>query len=154
MANYIATGLIIWGSFSGEGGGVLSALIFVALGQVVLLILFMIYQAITKFDIKAEIKKGNAAAGLAAGGILIALAVILRASLAGPFVSWTADLIGFGISAAAGIILLLVMRLLVDWLFLPNTTLQVEIERDQNVAAIAITEAIIIAVAIIISSVI
>ncbi len=151
---YLATGLILYGSFTGEGGDLLNPIVFFVLGQAVLLILYELYQWITPFHVTEEIEKGNAAAGLAVGGILTAQGVILSASIAGPFVSWTADLVSFAISALTGIILLLASRKVIDWLFLPRTTLQIEIERDRNVAALALTEGMIIAVAIIISTVI
>ncbi|MAG35602.1 MAG: hypothetical protein CL878_05070 [Dehalococcoidia bacterium] len=152
--SYLATGFILYGSFTGEGGNLWNPIVFFVLGQAVLLIIYEVYQLITSFHITEEIEKGNAAAGLAVGGILTAQGIILSASIAGPFVSWTADLVAFAISALTGIILLLASRKVIDWLFLPHTTLQIEIERDQNVAALALTEGMIIAVALIISAVI
>jgi len=152
--SYLATGLVLYGSFTGEGGMVWSPIVFFVLGQAVLLAIYELYQWITPFHVTEEIEKGNVAAGLAVGGILTAQGLILSASIAGPFTGWSADLASFAISALMGVILLLVTRKVIDWLFLPHTTLEIEIERDQNVAALALTEGMIIAVAIIISAVI
>ena len=163
LGSYVATGLILNGSFSGEGGeaaasgayvleGVPSALAFFALGQIVLVIVFLIYELITPFNVREEILDSNNAAGLAAAGMFIALGIILRASIAGPFVNWANDLASFGISAAFGIVLLLVFRKVIDWLFLPHTSLAIEVHRDRNVAAIALAQGAIIAVALIIGA--
>ncbi len=150
---YIASGLVLCGAFSGEGGGILSALIFFALGQLVLIILFYLYELITSYDVLEEIKKSNPAAGLSAAGMMAAIGIILRASISGPAQGWTQDLTAFAISASAGVIMLLAFKKIIDILLLPGTTLKVEIERDRNMAAIALTEGVVIAIAFIIAAV-
>lgn len=154
---YVATGFILNGSFFGTSeniaAGVAGALVFFVVGQAVLLIGGYCYERMTPFNVREEIKKGNAAAGVALAGMLIALGVVLRASIAGPSAGWTADFIAFGMYAVYGIVLLLVFKKAVDWFLLPGTSIAVEVERDRNVAALALTEAGIIAVAIMISSV-
>jgi len=152
MGNYVGTGLILWGAFGGEGGGLVSAMVFFGLGQVTLLALFMLYELITPFSVRAEVAKGNSAAGLAAAGMMISLGIILRASIAGPTVGWTADLGSFAGSAVVGIALLLIFRKGIDWLFLPNTDLKTEVATDQNVSAVAVTYGIMFGLALIISA--
>lgn len=156
--SYIATGLIMFGAFSGGGGtllqGYLSAVLFAGLGQISLLIFFEVYELITPFNVREEVKKANPAAGLAVGCMLVALGLILRASIAGDFQGWLVDIKSFALSTGYGIVLLLFFRKIIDWLFLPHTTLQVEIERDRNVAAVAVTQACILALAVIIACVI
>lgn len=155
---YIATGLVLNGAFFGESAdmvtGVMSALAFFALGQMVLLICGVVYEKILPFDIKGEIAAGNAAAGLAVGGMLVALGVILRDSVAGPFMGWVPDLISFGMAAVFGIVMLLIFKKLTDIFLLPNADLSVEVARDRNVAALALTEGVVIAMAVIISNVV
>ncbi|MEA3514334.1 MAG: DUF350 domain-containing protein [Nanoarchaeota archaeon] len=155
---YLATGCILNGAFSGDGTvkliiGLLSAIVFFVIGQIALCICGYIYELITSFNVKEEIKKNNAAAGLALGGILFALGIILRASLTGDFVDWITDITSFSLCAGYGMLMLLVFKKLIDKFLLPNTSLRAEI-KDQNVAALAMTEGAIIAVALIISSVI
>lgn len=152
--SYIATGLIVKAAFSGEGGGIMAAVIFALIGQLALLILFGIYRFITRFDVKKEILEGNSAAGLAVAGMLISLAVILHTSIAGPFISWSVDLLLFTKSALLGIVSLFIFRWLIDLVFLPNTNLKIEIERDKNVAAVAVAQGVLLAFAIILSAVI
>ncbi|ACL02496.1 protein of unknown function DUF350 [Desulfatibacillum aliphaticivorans] len=150
---YVASGLVLAGAFAGEGGGLLSALVFFVLGQMVLFILYFVYEKATPFNIREEIKNGNAAAGLNAAGMMVALGVILRSSIAGPAMGWTQDLSAFAVSAGAGLVMLFIFRWVIDWLLLPNTDYETEIKRDQNIAAIALTEGVLLSVAIIIAAV-
>ncbi|MCH7783301.1 DUF350 domain-containing protein [candidate division KSB1 bacterium] len=154
FGSYLATGLILFGVFSGEGGGYEVAVGFFALGQVALFLLIKVYQVITPFDVYEEINKGNAAAGLAVGGMLTALGIILQATVTGAFTGWAETLADFGIYTVFGIILLVIFRWIIDLLFLPKTKLAVEIQRNQNIAAIAVAQGALIGVAVIISNMI
>ena len=75
---YIATGFILNGSMSGGGGSfsqsLASALLFFVLGQVVLLAFGLVYETITPFHVRDEIRQNNLAAGIGLAGILVALA--------------------------------------------------------------------------------
>jgi len=148
---YVAAGLVLQGAFTGEGGGIASAIAFTMLGQIALFAMYGVYQWITPFDVTAEIKGANPAAGIAVAGMLVALGIILRASLAGPFEGWLIDLATFGFYAIASIILLMIVRLVTDRLFLPNTNLATEIVRDRNPAALSLAYGTIIAVALVVS---
>ncbi|HEX7049793.1 MAG TPA: DUF350 domain-containing protein [Longimicrobiales bacterium] len=154
LCAFIATGFIAMSSFGGVGGGVLAAVVFFALGQLALVVLVILYEKLTPFNALGEIGGGNAAAGLMVGGMLIALGIVLAASLAGDFTSWTTDITSFVISAAIGIIVLLAILKPIDWIFLPNTDFRTEIERDRNVAAIAVASSVQIAVALVITAII
>jgi len=149
----VATGLIAYGSFAGEGGGLLSAVVFFALGQVALIVLVLLYERMTPYHVLVEVRGGNAAAGLMLGGILLAFGLILNASLAGNFQGWTEDLLGFAISASTGILLLLLLQWPIDRLFLPDTDLRNEIETNPNPAAVAVAVAVKIALALVIGAV-
>jgi uncharacterized membrane protein YjfL (UPF0719 family) len=149
----VATGLIAYGSFAGEGGGIVSAIVFFALGQLALLAMSLIYERITPYHVVDGVRGGNVAAGLMLGGMLLAFGFILQSSLAGPFVGWSEDLLGFGASAAMGIVLLLLLQWPIDRLFLPGTTLREEIETEPNPAAVAVAVAVKIALALVISAV-
>ena len=148
---YVASGLILQGAFTGEGGGIASALVFSVLGQIALLAMYGVYQWATPFDVTAEIKDGNPAAAVAVAGMLVALGLILRASIAGPFEGWVIDLVTFGFYAVVSIVFLLIVRQVTDRLFLPNTDLATEIARDRNPAAISLAYGAIIAVALVVS---
>ncbi|WDP91377.1 MAG: DUF350 domain-containing protein [Desulfobacter sp.] len=152
---YMATGFILNGSLSGGGGtffqSLFSAIIFFVLGQIVLLVFGLLYELVTPFNVRDEIKKNNLAAGIGLGGILIAMGIILMSCLAGPFTGWASDLGGFALYTVFGMVLLLGFRSLVDRVLLPTTNLATEIKTDQNVAALVVVESAIIAVAVIIA---
>lgn len=152
---YIATGFILNGAISGTGGtfiqGIASAILFFILGQLALLIFGFLYELITPFNVRNEIKKNNLAAGIGLGGILIALGIILMASIKGPFTGWTSDLANFIIYAVYGIVMLLIFRTVVDKLLLPTTNIATEVEEDRNVAALIVVESAINALAMIIA---
>ena len=152
FGSYAATGLIAYGSFSGEGGGWQTAVGFFLLGQVALLLFAMIYELSTPFNMIEEIQKGNAAAGVMLGGTLLTLGIILSSTIAGPFIGWTEGIIGFARSTAMGVVLLIPFQFLIDKAFLPHTTLKIEVERDRNVAACAVTVCSQVALAIMIGA--
>ncbi|MCK5163338.1 MAG: DUF350 domain-containing protein [Desulfobacula sp.] len=152
---YIATGFILNGSLSGAGGtffqGIVSAVLFFIVGQITLLLFGLLYELITPFNVRNEIKKNNLAAGIGLGGILMALGIILMSSISGPFTGWTNDLASFGIYALFGIVMLLISRLVIDRLLLPTTNIATEVKEDRNVAALIVVVSAINAVAIIIA---
>jgi len=143
----IASGLIILGALSGEvdGGlfeGVLSAVAFWAAGQAALLLVSLIYNLITPFDVHEHIEKDNVAVGIGFAGALIAMANLIRSGLSGDFESWTVSLTSTGIEIVIGLILLPVMRYLSDKILLPGEKLTDEIinQEKPNIGA-AIIEA-------------
>ncbi|THB74958.1 MAG: DUF350 domain-containing protein [Desulfobacteraceae bacterium] len=152
---FIATGFILRGSLSGEGGtfiqGIESTFFFFVAGQICLLAFGYLYEIITPFNVREEIKDNNLAAGVGLGGILIALGIVLQASIAGPFTGWENDIVNFAFYAFAGVILLLAFRVIIEKLLLPTTNLATEVKEDRNVAALIVAQCAINAVAIIIA---
>ncbi|MCF6247708.1 MAG: DUF350 domain-containing protein [Desulfobacula sp.] len=152
---YLATGFIIHGSISGTGGtfiqGLISTILFFIIGQFTLLIMGLLYELITPFNVRNEIKANNPAAGIGLGGSIVALGIILMSSVSGPFTGWKNDMISFGIYAVFGIAMLLICRFVIDKLLLPTTNIATEVKEDQNVAALLVVASAVIAVAIIIS---
>ena len=149
----LATGLIAYASFAGSGGGIASAVVFFALGQVALLVMTLVYERVTPYQVVEAVRNGNAAAGLMLGGMLLAFGFVLHASLLGPFRGWVQDVTAFGASAAMGIALLLLFQWPVDRIFLPGTTLTAAIEGSPNPAAVAVAVAVKIALALVIGAV-
>lgn len=148
----IATGLIAYGSFHGEGGGWETSVVFFAMGQVALILFAFLYEWVTPFDCLKEISEGNTSAGLILGGTLISLGIVLGFAVSGPFTGWIEGITGFAVSSAVGMALLVLFQWLIDKAFLPNTTLNIEVTRDRNVAASSVTVCAQIALAIMIGS--
>lgn len=121
--SYIATGFILNGSFSGENGGIASAIVFFILGQIALVALYYAYDFFTGFDFDREVGiNRNMAAAIAISGTLMALGTILRSSLTGPFTGWANDIASFAVATVEGIGMLVLFRFLLYWLFLPSKT--------------------------------
>ncbi len=123
----IATGLIIFGAVSGEGGSIFTALVFWAIGIIVMIITSRVYNAITPYCVHDHIEKDNVAVGIGFAGALIALGNLIRFALMDDFVSWDISLINVGIDVAIGLVLLPVVRFLTDKILLPGRKLTDEL---------------------------
>ncbi len=153
-ANYVATGVIACASLMGTGPWY-STIVYFLLGQITLVAMVTFYELITPYDVVDDINAGNVAAGTMLGGMLIAFSLVLRGAIAGPFTSWGADLLSFGMSTLAGLVMIiLVFNKLIDKCFLSGTDIRTEIERDQNVAAIIVVASVKVALALTISVVV
>ncbi len=133
--SYIASGLIVAGSIHGEGGGLVTAIVFFFLGQAALVIFAKIYNLITSFDVHDEIEKDNYAVGIAVSGTLIALGIILAKAAGGDFISWEYNISIFVLDALIAFILLPLFRVVIDKLVISNEDLNKEIAEDKNIGA-------------------
>ncbi len=149
----VASGFIIYGAVSGEGGSIWTVLVFWALGQVLLILAGLVYELITPYNIHEEIEKDNVAAGVSFAGALVSIGIIIGLAGEGDFTAWSIDLpvyIGF---AVLGLILLPIIRLFTDKVLLPTVKLSNEISAQEkpNVGAAYIEAFSYIAAAFIIS---
>jgi uncharacterized membrane protein YjfL (UPF0719 family) len=149
----VASGFIIYGAVSGEGGSIWTVLVFWALGQILLILAGLVYELITPYNIHEEIEKDNVAAGVSFAGALVSVGIIIGLAGEGDFTAWSIDLpvyIGF---AVLGLILLPIIRLLTDKVLLPTVKLSDEISAQEkpNVGAAYIEAFSYIAAAFIIS---
>ena len=150
----VATGLMIAGAISGTGGGgdlfeALSSLVFFALGLVVLVLFALFYEITTSFDIHDEIEKDNSAVGVAFGGNLIAIGLVMLKALSGDFISWAQSITEFVIFAVVGFALLYVLRLLVDLLVLPRVKVAREVSAERNSGVAFIESGVVISCSLI-----
>ena len=135
FGSYMASGLIVAGAIHGEGGGVWSIVVFFLLGQIGLIAFTKVYNWLTPFDLHQEIEEDNIAAGVAFGGTLIAVGIILMKGASGNFVGWGENLSIFAMDAALVFILLPVVRFFFDKIIMPRTSLDHEIHHDRNLGA-------------------
>lgn len=149
---FVATGIIAMSSMMGEGGGWYTAVGFFIVGQLLLLLVSVVYEVVTPWSVRDEISKGNPAAGLKLGGLMVAIAVAIHGAIATDFVSWQYNLSILAVEGVIAVVLMMIISYTVDRLFLPNTTIETEIVRDKNVAAISKVVALQIAAALCISA--
>ena len=119
---HIANGLILLAIQQGAGPWWVGV-VFWALAQAVLLILGLLYEMATPHDVHDELERDNAAVGLAFAGVLVGMANIVSIAVAGDFAGWREGLITFGVDAAFGLVILLVIRRLSDILLAPGVSL-------------------------------
>lgn len=135
MGAYVASGLMVAGALHGQGGGPHTAVAMYALGQIGLLVYGWIYRVTCRYDIHGEIEKDNVAAGVSLGCNLIAIGAVLMKGAGGEFVSWELALLELGLTYVIGVVMLVVLRYLVDFILLPGANLHTEIVRDRNLNA-------------------
>ena len=133
--SFIASGLIVAGAVHGEGGGMGTTLAFFVIGQLGLILFSKVYNLITPYDIHDEIEKNNIAAGVAFGGTLVALGIILMNATLGNFVSWSESLSYFAFVLLGALIVLPLFRCIMDKCLIPHYDLNHEIHNNQNISA-------------------
>ena len=129
--NHLANGLILGGALSGEGD-LVTALVFWALAQVVLIVAALVYDLVTKFDLHAEVEKDNVAVGVAFAGGLVAVGNVLRLGVYGDFVSWSENLTEFAQWTVVGLVLLPLVRFLTDKILVPGVKLNDELVGQEH----------------------
>ena len=149
FAVYLAVGLVIAGAISGESGGPETALAFLVLGLVVLIIYTLIYEWTTPFNIHEQIESDNVAVGVALAGNLIAIGIVVFKAVFGEFVGWTESIAGFITYAVVGFVLLYAVRFVVDKVLFPHSRLSDELAVDRNIGAAFIQSAALISVSLI-----
>lgn len=155
FANYVATGLIVAGALNGDSGGawwfgVVTGTAFFVMAQIVLALFGIFYQLVTSYDIHAVIEQDNVPAGVALGGNMIAIAIIILKTISGDFTTWEGMILDLVIWSIAGFILLLALRWLIDLFFVPNATITEEIVNDRNINAAYMEGGLVIAMSMII----
>lgn len=148
---YLATGIIAAGAVSGEGGNALTSIVFFVLGQLSLFLFSLIYEKFSCYDIHEELLNKNIASGVAFGGNLIALSIIVMNAASGGFVNWQKDLLLFATANGVAFIFLPVIRLIMDRLVVPGDSLGREIKEDKNIGAGFLEATIAISFAIILT---
>jgi uncharacterized membrane protein YjfL (UPF0719 family) len=156
-ANYMATGLILWGVFAGDGSNllndVLSAVTWFLIGQATLLVVGWIIEAFfTGFNIRHEIKEGNAAAGVFLAGVLVPLGIIIRSNVMGPSQGFVFDVALFAVYMVFSLLLLVLFSFGVDRILLPSTTIKEVVETNHNVAGVSVGVAVNVMVALVVAA--
>lgn len=129
--NAIATGLVLMGAVSGEGG-IITALAFWLLGQLILILTSFVYNWIVPFDVHEHIEKDNVAVGIGFAGALIAIGNLIRYGLMTDFVSWEITLAYVGIDVLVGLVFLPIVRFLTDKILLPGQSLTDELINQEK----------------------
>lgn len=138
---YLASGLIISACVTGETivahgrcYGVISTLIYYVMGMIFLILFAKLYDMLTPYSLLGEIEADNVAVGVAFGGNLIAIGLILMRATIGDIGTWQQGLILYFIDLSAIILLLPSVRFLLDRLIVKEINITKEIKHN-NIAA-------------------
>ena len=134
---FIATGLIIGGAVSGEGGSILTALFYWLLGQLALIFTVKLYELIVPYNIHYHLEEDNIAVGIALSGAFISIGILIGSAISGNFISWKINTLNFIVYFCIGLFLLPITRVIVDKVLLPGVSLTDEIVNQEvpNVGA-------------------
>lgn len=147
---YVSAALVLASAIRQPGGTVLTTAVLFVLGQTALILIARLYQRMSGYDVAAEIRKANVAAGFAFGMTLVAIALLMVKATSGEFVDWGRNLSFFAFDTVAGVILLRLLRWVTDLVLLPDANIPDEIVRDRNVNAGLIEGVLAIGIAAII----
>jgi len=135
-ANAVATGLIILGAIHGEGygagGPIVTALLYWVIGQALMFVTSIVYNAIVPYDIHDHIEKGNAAVALGFAGALISIGNLIRFALMHDFESWLITFEDVLLDVGIGLAFLPLVRLMTDKILLPGQKLTDEIVNQEH----------------------
>jgi uncharacterized membrane protein YjfL (UPF0719 family) len=129
---FIASGFILFGAIQGESGGILTAVVYWLMGQLLLILASYVYDWITPYDLHAEIEKDNVAAGVGFAGSLIGIGALIGMAGRGSFEGWRESLLEYLSFALIGLVLLPVVRFLTDKILLPGVALTDEIANQEK----------------------
>jgi uncharacterized membrane protein YjfL (UPF0719 family) len=148
--SFLASGILLNGAFTGEGGGLAGAAVFFFAGELLMFLAVMIHQKLYFFDLVEEVRRGNTSAGISVAGVLVSYSLILRSSIAGDFMGWRESFPPFLVTAVTGIVLMLVFQKVADLLFLPRTTYAGQI-RNGNAASLVLAQGVALSLSLVIS---
>lgn len=149
FAVYLATGLIASACVTGEYGGILSSIIYYILGILFMFLFLKLYDRLTPYSVHEELEKDNYAVGIALGGNIIAMGLILMKATLGDSTTLTENVILYAVDLAAIFLFLPVVRFILCNFIIRNVNINSEIKAN-NVAAGILEFASIVCFAIIV----
>ena len=141
LGNMIATGLIVSSALGDAGtrAGVLAnlphCLFWFFFGQLALILVSLVYQAVTPYEDLEQIRSNNIAAAIPIAAIQIAIGMTIHAGLHGTHQETIKDVLAVSFHVLIATVLLYVLRTLADKLLAPRARLSEEIELQKNVGA-------------------
>lgn len=139
----VMTGIIAYASLKGDQGGVVSSIVYFVAGQLTLYLLVLVYEKILARNINPVecVHDQNLSAGVYLAGKIIAYGLILQSAIVGNGVpqSPVDAFLEYLIAAIAGMIMLYIFEILIDWLIITSTKVSDIIVKDQRVAAVQLS---------------
>lgn len=156
---FIATGLVIAGTISGDakGGTVLTSIIFFLVGQIALILIARLYRLLTNYNDTQEFISGNIAAAISYAGVMVGIGIAVGSGLRGDFIDYQTSFIGFGKSLLVVLSFYPIRQFLVQGVLLGGGfapyggKLDDEVSKDRNIGVSVIEATAYIATAILVT---
>jgi uncharacterized membrane protein YjfL (UPF0719 family) len=141
-ANYIATGLILNGVLKENSDAYYEVVILFLIAQIAMILVSLVYNAITPYDVHEHIEKDNVAVGIGFAGAMIAIANLIAYGVSLESNTWIEVGEILVLETGIGLLILPVVRFVTDKILLPGQNLTDEIVNQEkpNIGA-AIIEA-------------
>jgi uncharacterized membrane protein YjfL (UPF0719 family) len=144
-ATYLASAQIIGAAFADWEDGLMIALEWFAIGQLLLIILALLYRAVDR-AIDAALDGQNLAVGISLGSYLLAGGIVCGALISGPSQGWRHDLVVVAAYLATWIVLMLAAHVISNSLVFRSSRLGDEVIEQSNIAAALFKAVIFLAV--------
>ncbi|OHX66117.1 DUF350 domain-containing protein [Flammeovirga pacifica] len=132
FGTYVATGLMIASSVSGDTGGWEETLLFFIFGQAFLVSYVKGYIKFSRFHIQDDIKNNNVAVALSVTGKIIAIGLIIMVTLSHEFIGWKETFVTMFIDCSILTVLLFISTYLFDKVIIPKSALYHELVNEKN----------------------
>ena len=141
-ANYIATGLILNGVLRDNSEAYYEVVILFVIAQIAMVLVSLVYNAITPYDVHEHIEKDNVAVGIGFAGAMIAIANLIAYGVSLESNTWIEVGEILVLETGVGLLILPGVRFITDKILLPGQNLTDEIinQEHPNIGA-AIIEA-------------
>ena len=144
-ATYLASAHIIGAAFADWEDGLIIALEWFVIGQLLLIVLALLYRAADR-AVDAALDNQNIAVGISLGGYLLAGGIVCGALISGPSLGWRHDLVTVAIYLATWIVLMLAAHLVSNAIVFRASRLGDEVVEQRNIAAALFKAVIFLAV--------
>jgi uncharacterized membrane protein YjfL (UPF0719 family) len=128
----IANGLIIFGVLAENQDNFIGVLVLWAISQIALVLVGIIYNLITPYDIHEHIEKDNVAVGIGFAGAIVAIGNLVRFGAQMDADNWIMVGENLILETGVGLLMLPLARLLTDKILLPKRKLTDEIINQEN----------------------
>jgi uncharacterized membrane protein YjfL (UPF0719 family) len=133
-ATYLASAYVIGGAFYDWEDGLMIALVWFFIGQLLLILLALFYRLVGK-DVDAALDQHNLAVGISLGSFLLSGGMVCGAVISGPSQGWRSDALIVAAYLGAWIVLMLLTHVISDRLTFRSSRVSEEVTEQRNVAA-------------------
>jgi len=133
-ATYLASAYVIAGAFYDWENGPWIALVWFFIGQVMLILLALLYRVAGK-GVDAALDEQNLAVGISLASFLLSGGMVCGAVISGPSQGWRSDMITIALYLSAWVFLMLMAHFISDKLTFRSSRLGEEVMEQRNIAA-------------------